>query len=254
MPNKKNLLIFGIIILFSISIILYKLNNDNVKFVGKYVIEENETLSANVDLYMEKDEDTFCSHLQYGYDKKYVYTWMLCESFNYFEDTGEIEVVSGFSIPTRFRYEADTWEITNYEQPRDGSLYAETLKQIFPSEIYKIGEASNEEITELEYQVKQKFLQKLDSGLQGKLDILTASYSEYENWELQPSFAGKSFAFKVQDENYYFAFMTNGSGIAVVDAECFELTKENMIIESKSNSNFNSETRTVDPVTCEAII
>jgi hypothetical protein len=256
--NRKIVTIIGITVLAVLAItalVIYKENNDplitQARFIGKYSTEQNLYLAENVDKYMEKDKDIYCSHIQYGHDDKYVFTWMFCEGYEY-TNYGGISTTGGFSIPTRFDYNNKTFKVNGYKQPGDGSLYDPTLKQIFPYEVYAYGHPSNEIIQELEAQTKHKYLSKLDPDLFGKLDILTNKYVEYLDWELQPSFAGKTFTFKVQNGSYYFAFITNGSGVGVVSAKCFEVKNDNKIDEI-INSNITINSRSVDPITCKGI-
>jgi hypothetical protein len=253
--KKKNVIVIGvtgIAVLAIITIFLYKEHIDPVitqaQFIGQYNTEQNIQLAENVDEYMEKNNNLYCSHIQYGRDDKYVYTWMFCESYEY-TNYGGIEILGGFSIPTRLDYNEETFEVNGYKQPGDGSLYGPTLRQIFPYEVYAYGQPSNEYIQKLESQTKHKFLTKIDDKVFIKLEILTNKYGEYKDWELQPSFAGKSFVYKVQNGSYYFAFITNGSGVGVVDAKCFEVNIDNSINEIIM-SNINVDSRSVDPITC----
>ena len=256
--KRKIIVIIGIAVLTILAITVIVINKENIdllnyqaNIIGKYNTEQNEQLARNVDNYMEMDKDIYCSHIQYGRDDKYVYTWMLCEEYEY-TNNGVIYTSGGFSIPTRFDYNKDTLEINGYKQPSDGSLYDPTLRLLFPIEVFNYGHPSNEKIQGLEAQAKYKFLNKLDHKLFEKLELLTNKYSEYIDWELQPSFAGKTFAYKVQNGSYYFAFITNGSGVGVVDAKCYEVKIDNSIEEIiKSNITINS--KLVDPITCKGI-
>ena len=64
-----------------------------------------------------------------------VYSWVLEKS--YYLENNEIKLGSGSSMPYKFVVEKkeDEFVVTDFKVPRDGSLYAEDMKNIFPHSV-----------------------------------------------------------------------------------------------------------------------
>lgn len=247
-------ILFLVTILFSFAVSLIKREKEDPLLTqaminGQLSVEQDSQLITNVDKYMESKNNMLCSHIHYGQDDKYVYTWMLCSSYIH-NSNGLIEETGGFSVPTRFTYVKGTREITEFKQPGDGSLFDPTLRQLFPYEIYMYGHPDNETIAKLENKNRGRFLEKSALDVSNKLSVFYKSKPEFTNWELQPSFAGKEFAYKIDEGAYYFAFITNGSGVYVVDVKCFKVDSKNNIDEI-AKSSISPDTRRIDPKTCK---
>lgn len=68
----------------------------------------------------------------------YAYTWVFLESYGI--RNGEVEIVSGYSIPHRFtviRTDEGKYAITKAEIPKDGTRYEESMKKLFPKAVLK---------------------------------------------------------------------------------------------------------------------
>lgn len=67
----------------------------------------------------------------------YVYAWVLQKKY-YLED-GKVKEDSGSSIPYKFEVVKtdNTYEVRDYDIPRDGSYYARDMKHIFPNSVLK---------------------------------------------------------------------------------------------------------------------
>lgn len=52
-------------------------------------------------------------------------------------------------------------------------------------------------------------------------EMIEQTYPEFADFENQPSFAGQSVKVLLEDGEYYFAYLTHGSGIPIIRATCF---------------------------------
>jgi len=110
--------------------------------------EENIILSIKEYIINKGDENkrynnekTFVAMRIYLLEEKerdnlyYVYAWVLEES--YYLEQNEIKQNSGSSIPYKFKVEKinDKFEVTDSRIPRDGSYYADDVKNIFPKSV-----------------------------------------------------------------------------------------------------------------------
>jgi hypothetical protein len=127
------------------------------EFVGSYSTASNTALEDSADSFIEADKGMTCSHILYGLDDKYIYTWALCEKYTY-SDEGGLVPAEGFSMPTRFEYDSATSEVTAYKQPLDGDLYNVSLNQIFPKTVAAIGDPTDADLTALEDKNAQKYI------------------------------------------------------------------------------------------------
>ena len=82
-----------------------------------------------------EDYQVFFDYKGYGIsqenNKKFAYMLILNEAF--YVVNGEFQQGSGSSMPYRFEFEND--KVVNYEVPMDGTLYASSIKEIFPDDI-----------------------------------------------------------------------------------------------------------------------
>jgi len=163
--TKKILLIILAIILISvvILIILYTIdinrmrNNEPVLFstwgysyVPPIDLKEEEINIAIMDYLVDRsdneykhhgNEKTFASMRVYLIEEKErhayynIYAWVLEEK--YYLENSEIKKESGSSIPYMFVVENinGKFTVTDSKIPRDGSYYAEDMKNIFPSSV-----------------------------------------------------------------------------------------------------------------------
>lgn len=105
----------------------------------------NEYLVDKIDseAYHYENEKGFASFRTYLIEElernnKYnVYAWVL--TGNYYLENSEIKQDSGSSIPYKFEvtFVNDKYIVTDSKIPRDGSLYTEDMKNIFPSSVRK---------------------------------------------------------------------------------------------------------------------
>lgn len=102
---------------------LQKENNNQIKK------HDNEKwfISFRIYLLEEKKRDSLYN----------VYAWVLGES--YYDKNNDILKESGFSIPYKFVVEnnKDNFVVTKKVNPRDGSLYDDDMKKIFPSYVIR---------------------------------------------------------------------------------------------------------------------
>lgn len=142
--NKKEILfIFCIIIVIVVGAIIFCVATHNKlpsekeelyysKIEEKFIDEEKP--------YTDEENNnfkTFLSIKRFGYkideNKTYIYCWIQSESF-FVNKEDKVELSRGSSIPYKFTFEND--ELVKYEIPRDGSYYSESIREIFPINVW----------------------------------------------------------------------------------------------------------------------
>jgi len=81
----------------------------------------------------------FCSHHLYGYDEEKpaglvkAYVWAYCEE--YYLENGKLKMGSGVSEPVLVTLELENGAlmVKNHQPPRDGELYAPSIREMFPA-------------------------------------------------------------------------------------------------------------------------
>lgn len=136
--NKKMFLIILILIIIGCFIFSrYNTNwiTDNEFLYDKaikYVVKEttNESYDKNKD-----DYKVFTDYHGFGIEernnKKYVYMWILMESY-YVEDN-TLKTSEGSSMAYKFTFKNN--KVIKYELPEDGSSYTNSIRKMFPSSI-----------------------------------------------------------------------------------------------------------------------
>ena len=139
--NKK--VIFSLVIVFTISIgifIFYK--NDKTVWITDndflydkavtYIVNQNTVNGYDKD---KNDYKVFADYNGFGIEekgnKKYVYMWILEES--YYVENNKLESSQGISTLYKFTFVND--EVVGYETPEDGSLYTSSMKKMLPDSI-----------------------------------------------------------------------------------------------------------------------
>ncbi len=108
--------------------------------------------------YIDSENDdfkVFASTAKLGISKEneevFVYAWILVKSY-YVQDYELHE--SGSSMPYKFRIKNN--EVIDYQVPRDGEDYTNSIKEIFPKEIIEKMEEKKSEVTEEKINIKAK--------------------------------------------------------------------------------------------------
>jgi len=108
------------------------LNEEKIEeAIINYVVEVGDKETKHHD-----NEKTFASVKIYKIEEhknEYIaYTWILSEK--YYLENDKIELDSGYSIPHKIKIikDNDTYKIDEFWTPRDGSLYAKDMKELFP--------------------------------------------------------------------------------------------------------------------------
>lgn len=112
------------------------LSEEEMKLVIKnYLVNKNDLESKHYN-----NEKWFVSFRTYLIEQKEegvfnIYAWVLQESY-YLKD-GKVVLDSGSSIPHKFiiNKENNKFVVDNYQIPRDGSLYQEDMKKLFPKAV-----------------------------------------------------------------------------------------------------------------------
>lgn len=111
-------------------------------------------------------------------------------------------------------------------------------------------------ISKLFISTETKDIQSEEDMVTEKLKLVEEAYLDYKDWEEQESFAGKTLTWKNQDDDYYFAYITNGSGVYIIKAECFKVDKDNQVSvigEFPGENESTIDVKNIDPVTCRGI-
>jgi len=106
--------------------------------IKEYLVEKSDKESTH-----HENEKGFVSFRTYLLEEKVknsyynIYAWVLEEK--YYAENNEIKKDSGSSMPYKFvvKYIDDEYVVTNSRIPRDGSLYAKDMKNIFPYQVRK---------------------------------------------------------------------------------------------------------------------
>lgn len=168
MNKKIGLIIFiiAIILIVGISLgILIFNKQDNANWITDsdylydiakdYIIAENTALDTGYK--KEKDFKVFADYKGFGIeeknDKKYVYMWILDES--YYVRNDKLRSGSGSSMPYKFTFEND--KVVNYQTPMDGSYYSSSIRDIFPDTIENKVLGYNMDDSKLKSQVKEHY-------------------------------------------------------------------------------------------------
>jgi len=90
-----------------------------------------------------------------------------------------------------------------------------------------------------------------------KRSIIESLYPKLNDFESQNSFAGQRVKTEINGTDYYFAYITEGSGVPIVSAICFKVDEESKIyyIGELNDSGVagNGIYRDIDPITCEGV-
>lgn len=168
MNKKIGLMIFivAIILIVSISLGIIIFNNQvNTNWIADsdylydiakdYIIAENTALDTGDK--KEKDFKVFADYKGFGIegkqDQKYVYMWILEES--YYVRNDKLRSGSGSSMPYKFTFEND--KVVSYQTPMDGSYYASSIKDMFPDTIENKVLGYNMDNSKLKSQVKEHY-------------------------------------------------------------------------------------------------
>jgi len=125
--------------------------NENIDaFVEKLVTENPESRRSTLG-----GDNYHCSHITYGIDNTYAYTWMYCSGF-LTKDDGSLEQGSAFSAPYRLEFTKPNMAVVSAKTVGDGSLYMTDLKKLFPEPYYGMayGEHGSAEMRKLQVEVE----------------------------------------------------------------------------------------------------
>lgn len=138
----KIAIILLVILVFIIALVVI-----NKKSNKEYYITDHEMLYKDAIQYLidndpeenkgKEDYQIFISYDGFGItekkDKKYIYMWILNES--YYVENKTLQSGSGSSMFYKFTYEDG--KITGYENPKDGSYYTKSIKKLCPDIIMR---------------------------------------------------------------------------------------------------------------------
>jgi hypothetical protein len=88
-----------------------------------------------------------------------------------------------------------------------------------------------------------------------KRGLIETAYPEFKNYEFQDSFAGKVTMYEQVGEDYYMAYVENGSGVPIVAATCFKVDADLKVtkIGTYPDPLDTQSYQTIDLKTCEGI-
>jgi len=100
---------------------------------------------------------------------------------------------------------------------------------------------------------REGIIDKVVADTQDKRDLIEDIYTEFKEWEFQQSFAGKTVQVMNKGDDTYYMYITNGSGIRIIQAVCFKTNSNNEVSQVgiyKTDGNKNYELE-LNPETCE---
>lgn len=135
------LLIVAVIVVMVINFSKYKENKYSKYYdIAEEKIIEQEKTSEDLNEYK-----TFVVMEKYGAkeenEKLYVYAYVCAENY-YKDETGNVILHSGFSIPHRFEFVSG--EYVGLTIPQDGSYYEESLNEMYPLSVKMQMDMSND--------------------------------------------------------------------------------------------------------------
>lgn len=116
--------------------------------------------------------ENYCDAEIYGHDENYIYALATCHEYSWFyhyrsalddEDTiiitREVSRGTSWSSHVRLRYSPGTdFEITGYDQPREGSLYHDDLMRMFAPVLTPLGDTTyGPSNTNVSQELREKF-------------------------------------------------------------------------------------------------
>ena len=138
--NKK-IIFISIIFLIIICCIFIFSNNKKINLIDDsdelydlaITYLKNEQFKDNPDSKL-KDFNVFYSYYGFGIEEKsntkYAYMWIYSQSY-YLEEENALAISGGVSMPYKFTFKDN--KILNVEIPKDGELYVQSVKELFPS-------------------------------------------------------------------------------------------------------------------------
>jgi hypothetical protein len=130
--------------------------------ISDYIVQHSAKAYAGT-------EKQFEVHKVYGTSEKdgvlSVYMWSYYAGFN---QATETEAQSGHSLPAviRLKQDGDTYSVTDYTEPQDGSMYQSSLEKMFPAKYVKSTQRDSGNIGGLQKEMDKKvkaWLEKKDS-------------------------------------------------------------------------------------------
>lgn len=113
--------------------IKYITNNDELyNFAINHLIDNDDSQYKN-----ENNYKMFTNYKGFGIveDDNYKYAYMWIHTESYYVKNNEIVFASGSSMPYKFIFNKNDNSIIKYENPKDGSEYADSIKSMFPEDI-----------------------------------------------------------------------------------------------------------------------
>lgn len=174
------LIIIIIVIIVGIFVVLTKTKSNVREEIGQ---NTSTDLESNINIFMEAmvteddlGKDSYhCANSIFGQDDKYVYAHTLCMGYE-FNTKGELEPVSGSSLPVRFEYTMPGFKIIGYTAAPDGENNDSVWKEIFPGEYYD--KAISGGVSGVGKILEQKLKYKIDTQSTESISIKTGKNIE----------------------------------------------------------------------------
>lgn len=129
------------------------------QLISDYIVQKYSSIYLDT-------EKQFEVHKVYGSSESggviNVYMWSYYGGFN--RSTGT-ENQSGHSLPAviRLKKQEDGYKVTKYIEPQDGSLYASSLKKMFPEKYLKLVQQDPGNMEDLQLEMDRKVKQWLET-------------------------------------------------------------------------------------------
>jgi hypothetical protein len=73
----------------------------------------------------------------------------------------------------------------------------------------------------------------VQNAYEKRLEVIYTKYPAQRTFNPDKLFAGGKLSHIIENNNYYIAFITYGSGVPIVDAKCFKVDSNNLVTEIK---------------------
>ena len=146
-------------------------NEENLKDGDSNITKEMDQLISDYivqkysSVYLDTEKQ-FEVHKVYGSSESggviNVYMWSYYGGFN--RSTGT-EIQSGHSLPAviKLKKEEDGYKVSEYTEPQDGSMYASSLKKMFPEKYLKLVQQDTGNMEDLQLEMDRKVKEWLET-------------------------------------------------------------------------------------------
>ncbi|MGG1633134.1 hypothetical protein [Paenibacillus sp. NRS-1760] len=135
-----------------------QLSDDMNEVISNYIIQKYDSVSSQTEKQFEVHE-VYGTSESSGIITVYMYSY-----FGGFNKFSGLEIQAGHSLPAviRLKKKAEGYVVTEYTEPKDGSLYQSSLKKMFPKKYLDILHNKSGILENLQKEMDNKVQQWLD--------------------------------------------------------------------------------------------